>query len=101
MAAHANYGNPNEEPHFKSPLNKEILFNLESWAEATIAGATNAGQVDAMTIHPDQTSPIADNIPLSAKGDPDFNECYEENLKALYNIKNPMAPVSYKEISNT
>ena len=81
-----------EEPHFKALSNEEILFNTECMQNLeTFAEDTNANQVSAMTIHPEQSSPMADNIPLSPEVDPDFNECYEANTKALKQIEAPVS----------
>ena len=80
-----------EEPVFEEVDQKILQFQLEcmkSVDKQTVAGETLANQVDAMTIHPDQPSPIAEDIPLGDV-DPDANASYEINLKALGELAEP------------
>ena len=81
-----------EEPPFEQFNAQRALFELKCMQdldEVTIAGATSSGQVGAMTIQPDHPSPIADNVPLSSKVDPDANAGYLENVKALDKLEEP------------
>ena len=80
-----------EEPVIREPSSKSVHFqtecmkNVETFAEATYA------DVNAMSIHPNDPSPIAEDLPLGASVDPDSNQGYEDNLKALQNVKKPFA----------
>ena len=82
-----------EEPEITSELSPEmVLFQTECMRlldETTFAEGTFSDHVSAMTIHPDQSSPIADNIPLSAEVDPDHNKAYQDNLAALQKLPEP------------
>ena len=74
-----------EEPQFEHISPQDIYFNTECMKnldESTSSEATLANQIDAMTIHPDQPSPIAENIPLGDI-DPDSKAEYQVNLDAL------------------
>ena len=42
-----------------------------------------------MSIHPDQPSPIAEDIPLNNAVDPDADESYKVNLQALDKLEEP------------
>ena len=81
-----------QEPPFERYSNQRALFELKCMREldeVTFAEATFSGQVDAMTIQPEHPSPIADNVPLSSKVDPEANAGYLENLKALDKLEEP------------
>ena len=86
-----------EEPKFEKMDAQEVLFQMQCMQDLdnvmlsgeTIADQTNASQVHAMTIHPDQPSPIAEDIPLGSDIDPDSNESYEINLQALEKLSEP------------
>ena len=69
----------------------ECMKALETMADETDAGETDAGQqISAMTIHPDNPSPFAEDIPLGPDIE-DSNEIHKANLKALKKIKEPFA----------
>ena len=73
-----------EEPLIQNDSPETIFFQTQCMQHLN----TNQ-EVGAMSIHPDQIGPIADNIPLSAEVDPDANECYNSNIKALEKVKKP------------
>ena len=85
-----------EEPVFENISPQTLQFQFEcmksvdetTCAEKTFAESQVANQVDAMTIHPDHPSPIAEDIPLGNE-DPDVNASYEMNLKALDKLQEP------------
>ena len=81
-----------EEPVFSGENIEQILFEkmcMDALDEVTNADETAANHVNSMTIHPDQPSPIAEDIPLG--DNPEKDECYQENLKALNKLKGPFA----------
>ena len=81
-----------QEPEFETVSPQSVLFEtqcMQNLNEVTNADQTNDGQVNAMTIHPDQPSPIAEDIPLSQDVDPDANESYWVNMQALKSIPEP------------
>ena len=81
-----------EEPCFEEMTSEMILFQtqcMEMLDEPMLPETTNANQVNAMTIDPEDPSPIADNLPLSSAVDPDSDRAYKNNLKALEQLQEP------------
>ena len=60
------------------------MLDLDTRVVETNAERTSDNRVEAMTIHPDQVSPMVDDIPL----DSEVDECLQENLKALAGVQN-------------
>ena len=85
-----------EEPVFESISPQTVQFQFEcmksvdetTFADQTSDSSQNVKQINAMTIHPDHPSPIAEDIPLGDE-DPDVNASYETNLKALEKLQEP------------
>ena len=79
-----------EEPNVQRASNESILFEsacikaLDKFVE---------NEISALTILPNQPSPLCDDLPLTTSADPDANLCLEENLKALSKLQGP-----YKEL---
>ena len=78
-----------EEPLIQKPSNDAVLFETECMKQLD----SDEPWVSAMSIHPEQTSPYCDNLPLSKSVDPDADQCEKENIKALQSIEN-----SYKSL---
>ena len=88
-----------EEPEFKELTPEMVYFQtqcMRNLGERTFAEGTFDGQVSAMTIDPEQSSPIAENLPLSPEVDPDYNKGYQENLDALSKLKEPFKSLVQK-----
>ena len=81
-----------EEPAFEYNDPRNVFFETECMRNVdkeTNAEATFAGHINAMSIHPDQPSPIAEDIPLDIAVDPDADESYKVNLQALDKLEEP------------
>ena len=81
-----------EEPSMNDISPQSVFFQTECMKTLeTFSGETNADQqISAMTIHPDNPSPIAEDIPLGPDIE-DSNEIHKANLKALAKVKEPFA----------
>ena len=78
-----------EEPEFEVnqkalQFQMQCMRDLDTRVVETRAERTSDNRVEAMTIHPDQVSPMVDDIPL----DSEVDECLQKNLKALARIQN-------------
>ena len=82
-----------EEPQYCYADPQTTYFEtscMQALVESTNAEETYGNQVNELTIHPDQPSPIAlDDIPLRSDIDPEADEAYEVNLKALEQLPEP------------
>ena len=79
-----------EEPTFREPSVDSILFNtncMKGLAESASEFHPFMTSVEAMSIHPDSSSPFCDDLPLSKDIDPESDEAEKENLKILNKMK--------------
>mgnify|MGYP003319359069 CR=1 FL=1 len=61
------------------------IEELSNACQTTNAEGTKADELCAMTIHPDQVSPMVDDLPLSSEVD----ECHKSNLAAAQKLSQP------------
>ena len=70
-----------EEPQMQDLSPQAVYFQTACMQEVSVSQEVG---IDAMTIHPDQSSPMSiDDVPLDIDSD---SNCHEENLKALEKV---------------
>ena len=80
-----------EEPEMNEVSAQSLLYQMDCMNKVeTWAQVTNADQVNAMTIHPDNPSPVAEDIPLPGV-DSDPHEVFNANIQPLKKVKEPFA----------
>ena len=92
-----------EEPAFEHDDFQRMLFEkmcMDALDDETFDETTRANQVNAMTIDQNEPSPIAEDIPVSKEIDPEADDCYQANIKALGGLSGPFADLikEYPEI---
>ena len=83
-----------EEPHFQIPSNEQIQFEVNCMK--SICQSSIAGEVSAMSIQPDQESPMCDDLPLPESVDPHAGAEEKENLEALSRVSEEYASLIKK-----
>ena len=77
-----------EEPKFYTPSAQEMLFEYECMKQLSDP------EINAMTIHPDQASPVSiEDIPFSSDIDSEADDSHKANLAALRSL-----PPEYKAL---
>ena len=72
-----------EEPLIQTPSSQQTYFEVNCMKSLGQADITMA-DINAMSIAPDQSSPLCDDLPLETDEDPDMGE--QNNLKALESV---------------
>ena len=78
-----------EEPHFPKPSGSQVFFETSCMQSVD----SKESFVHAMSISPEQSSPMCDNLPLSKRVDPDADQDEKDNLRLLEAV-----PDKYKKV---